>query len=94
MNIPGSYNDKLESFAEMAKRGGTDLTAPPYRIPGRVLDANYVASNPAKFDGTNQPYSVEFTSEGWRLRPTSIFTVCENGKPVDWLLFGQRAPAA
>lgn len=80
--------------ATAAIGGGTDLTRPPYRIPGKVLDANYVASNPARIDGSNQPYSVKFTKNGWQLVPTAAFVVCENGKPVNWLFFGQRAPAA
>lgn len=98
--IPGAYNDKLESFAEMARQstaavgGGTDLTRPPYRIPSRVLDANYVAASPGKWDGNNPPYVVEFSPNGWRLKPVARFTICENGAPVDWLLFGHRAPAA
>lgn len=92
--IPGAYNDKLESFAAMVRAGGNDATQPPFRIPSKTLDANYVAASPGKWDGNNPPYIVEFTPNGWRLKPVARFTICENGAPVDWMIFGHRAPAA
>jgi hypothetical protein len=73
--------DGMHSFAKDAQKDNKDPNKPPNVISGGSLDDNFRWCLPAELDGDNQPYKVTSESDGWRLEPTMVFDVCENGQP-------------
>jgi hypothetical protein len=62
--------DLKNKFAEQAARkGGTDYTAPPFRIRGKDLDDNFNQVKPATHVGTGEQkaYRVSESKDGWEL---------------------------
>lgn len=82
---------ELKKFSELAKQRGTDFTKPPYRVPAKDLDENFKKLTPMQQEGSQRPYTVEFTEEGWELKPEVLFDVCENGAPTKFKFLCQKA---
>jgi hypothetical protein len=81
----------LHSFAEDAKKESEKPGTAPNAISGSALDGNFAACLPIKTTGNNPPYTVKADKDGWRLEPTMLFDICENGVPVQYRFFAQRA---
>ena len=86
----GKLPEGMHSFAEDAKKESKDPNKPPNAISGKALDGNFRWCLPADLDGDNQPYKVVKESEGWKLEPTVVFDVCENGQPRRYRFFAAR----
>lgn len=74
----------LHKFVEDAKRD------PKQPLHAGALDKNFRAVNPLQQEGNNAPYKVTQDESGWKLEPTLVFDVCENGKLVKYHFFGKR----
>jgi hypothetical protein len=74
----------LHSFVQDAKRD------PKQPLNAGALDRNFRAVNPLQQEGNNAPYKVTQDEGGWKLEPTLVFDVCENGKLVKYQFFGKR----
>ena len=72
---------QLTQFEELAKQRGSDLTAPPYRVPSKDLDKNFKKVSPIEQSGNAKGYSISATADGWELIPEAVFYVCANGQP-------------
>ena len=79
---------------DLAAQTGEDaVKKPPFVIKAGDLDKNFALCFPIDLDGDNQPYRViRSTPEGYRLRGNKVFDVCENGKPVRYMLFAEKVP--
>jgi hypothetical protein len=80
----------MHSFAKDAGQSSEEPGKPPNAISAGALDKNYLACLPIATDGNNANYRVDATAEGWKLEPTLVFDVCENGTPAKFMLFGRR----
>lgn len=80
----------MHSFSRDAQKSSRDPTQPPNVIRASKLDGNFRACLPMKLDGRAHPYKVIANEHGWRLEGGALFDVCENGKPVQYRLFGIR----
>lgn len=78
-----------------AGTGDGAVKNPPFVIRASSLDKNFALCYPLPLDGDNHPYKVIRNSpDGYRLRGTKTFDVCENGKPVKYLFFAEKVPEA
>lgn len=87
----------LRKFRDMLTPASGDgaLQQPPFALRAKDLDKNFELCYPLPTDGPNTPYIIERPSDGgWRLKPTQVFDVCENGQPVKYVFFAQRAPTS
>jgi hypothetical protein len=85
----------LKKFRDMlmAGSGSGALKSPPFVIKASDLDKNFGLCYPLPQEGNNAAYVVERPSDdGFRLKGTRVFDVCENGKPVKYLFFAERLP--
>ena len=57
---------ELTKFAKFV--GGRDPAAPPFRIPAKLLDANFAMLKPLAQDGDSRQYLLNETPEGWSLQ--------------------------
>lgn len=82
------FRDQLAAASDDAA-----VKTPPFVIKASDLDGNFSRCHLLPTEGDNAPYVIERTSEdGYTLRGTRIFDVCENGKPVKYLFFASRVP--
>lgn len=83
----------LHKFVDDARASSTDPNKPPNSISAKALDGNFAACQPLQNTGTNAPYTVRQTPDGWQLEPAVEFLVCENGQPRRFRFFAQRVGA-
>jgi hypothetical protein len=80
---------------------GSDRNKAPFKISAGKLDGNFKMCSP--ITQTGETYiKIEQSADGWKLRfahdkfvkvdQAKIFDVCENGQPVQYVLYGKRVP--
>lgn len=81
----------LKKFRDMLS--GQSLQEPPFALKAADLDKNFGLCYPMEMGGDNAPYTIERSGdEGYKLRGTKPFDVCENGQPVRYLFFAEIMP--
>lgn len=80
----------MHRFGDDAKKSSSDPNQPPNVIRAGKLDGNFKACLPMPQDGPNPAYKIIANEHGWRLEGGTVFDVCENGKLVQYRLFGNR----
>lgn len=87
----------LKKFRDMLSGGSGDgaVKSPPFAIRASDLDDNFGLCYPLPVEGDNSPYIIERPSdEGFRLKGTRVFDVCENGRPVKYRFFAEKLAAS
>jgi hypothetical protein len=57
---------QLTKFSKFV--GGADTSGPPFRIPAKLLDANFSMLRPLAQDGDSRQYVLNETPEGWSIK--------------------------